>query len=141
MFFSRIGKIEDKKGKKEIYTNFHMRPGVAPEAQKQDRYHPYFPREPLKKWLDDCVAQDIIEKVPDGEAITWCSPLVVHPKPRYKNTPKEDLEPHMIQASIDLRVPNKLMERTRISQATIVEDFTYKFHDCTVFSKMDMRSG
>ena len=31
--FSGIGKIEDKKGKKEIYANFHMRPGVAPEAQ------------------------------------------------------------------------------------------------------------
>ena len=138
--FTGIGKIEDKKLGKEVYAKFNMQSGVAPRAQKP-RPVPYYLRDPLKQWIDDCVDQGIIEKVPDGEAITWCSPLVVQPKPRFKNKPKGDLEPHMIRASIDLRVPNKYMERNRVSQATIVEDFVYKFHDCTVFSKMDMRSG
>ena len=42
---------------------------------------------------------------------------------------------------MDLRVPNQFMERNRITQGPIVEDFMYKFHDCTVFSKLDMRQG
>ena len=42
---------------------------------------------------------------------------------------------------MDLRVPNQFMERNRIAQGPIVEDFMYKFHDCTVFSKLDMRQG
>ena len=33
------------------------------------------------------------------------------------------------------------MERNRISQAPVVEDFTCKFHDCKVFSKMDLKQG
>ena len=47
----------------------------------------------------------------------------------------------MIRASVDLRVPNKYMERNRILQAPVVEDFTCKFHDCKVFSKMDLKQG
>ena len=33
------------------------------------------------------------------------------------------------------------MERNRILQAPVVEDFTCKFHDCKVFSKLDLRQG
>ena len=33
------------------------------------------------------------------------------------------------------------MERNRILQAPVVEDFTCKFHDCKVFSKMDLKQG
>ena len=51
---------------------------------------------------------------------------------------KENLEPHMIRASVDLRVPNQYMERRRITQGTVVEDFMYKFHDSVIFS---MRQG
>ena len=47
----------------------------------------------------------------------------------------------MIRASMDLRIPNQFMERHRITQGTVVEDFMYKFHDCTVFSKFDMKQG
>ena len=88
--------------------------------------------------------EDIFEEVPEGEPVTWCSPLVVQPKPRFSSTDKDQLEPHMIRASIDLRVPNQYMERHRITQAPTVEDFIYKFykfHDCTIFSKLDMRQG
>ena len=47
----------------------------------------------------------------------------------------------MTRASVDLRVPNKYMERNRILQSPVVEDFTCKFHDCKVFSKMDLKQG
>ena len=47
----------------------------------------------------------------------------------------------MIRASIDLRVLNKQMERNRITQSPVVEDFTCKFYDCTIFSKMDLKQG
>ena len=73
--------------------------------------------------------------------MTWCPPLVVQPKPRYSKVSKDSLEPHMIGASVDLRVLNKQMERNRISQSPVVEDFTCKFHDCTIFSKMDLKQG
>ena len=53
----------------------------------------------------------------------------------------ENLEPHMIRASVDLRVPNQNMERQRITQETVVGDFMYKFHDCIIFSKLDMMQG
>ena len=33
------------------------------------------------------------------------------------------------------------MERNRISQSPVVEDFTCKFHDCTIFSKIDLKQG
>ena len=47
----------------------------------------------------------------------------------------------MIRASVDLRVPNKHMERSRISQAPIVKDFIHKFHDCTIWTKLDLQQG
>ncbi len=138
--FTGIGMIRDKKADKDIYGRFNMQQGVAPVAQKP-RQVPYFLQQPLKKWINECEEQDIIEKVPEGDPITWYSPLVVQPKPRFKDTPRDQLEAHMIRASVDLRIPNKYMERNRISQATVVEDFIYKFHDCKIFSKLDMRSG
>lgn len=54
-----------------------------------------------------------------------------HPKPMFRDTPQEKLDPTMIRASVDLRVPNKYMNRNSITQGSIVEDFefTYKFHN------------
>ena len=45
----------------------------------------YYLQQSLKKWLDQGVEERIFEPVPDGELITWCSPLVVQPKPKYTN--------------------------------------------------------
>ena len=106
-----------------------MKSGTVPVAQKP-RPVPYYLQEPLRKCLDECIKEDIYEEVQPGEPITWCSPLVVLPKPRYANVEKDNLEPHMIRASVDLRIPNKYMERNRIMQAPVVEDFTCKFHAC-----------
>lgn len=138
--FKGIGKIEDKKGDREILGRFHMKPEAVPVAQKP-RQVPYYLQEPFRRWLDQGIEEDIFEKVPDDEPITWCSPVVVQPKPKFSGMSSEKLEPHMIRASVDLRVPNKHMERSRISQAPVVEDFIYKFHDCTIWTKLDLRQG
>jgi hypothetical protein len=47
----------------------------------------------------------------------------------------------MIRECIDMRIANKSMERNRITQSPVVEDFIYTFHKCKVFSKMDLRQG
>ena len=53
---------------------------------------------PLKEWLEQGVNENIIEKVPDGETITWCSLQVVQPKPKYADIKNEELESQMIRA-------------------------------------------
>lgn len=138
--FQGIGLIYDSRNDREFHARFHMKPEAAPVAQKP-RQVPYHLQDPLKKWLIQGMEQDIFEPVPEGEPVTWCSPLVVQPKPKFTSVDKDKLEPHMIRASVDLRVPNQSMERTRIVQAPVVEDFIYKFHDCKVWSKLDMRQG
>ena len=121
--FKGIGKIRDIKNGKEFYAKLSMRPEAVPVAQRP-RPVAYYLQEPLKKWLRQCVEGEIhvFEEVPEGEAVTWCSPLVVQPK--FNAVDKEELEPHMIRASVD-----QSMERHSITQETIVEDFMYKFHD------------
>ena len=132
--------MEDKKRGKEILGRFHMKASAIPVAQKP-RSVPYYLQEPLKKWLDQELPGDIFEKVPDDEPITWCSPVVVQLKPKFAEVPPEKLEPNMIRASVDLRVPNQYMERSRIAQAPVLEDFTHKFHDCSIWTKLDLRQG
>ena len=51
------------------------------------------------------------------------------------------LESHMIRASIDMRIPNKAMKRSRCVQAPIIDDFTYALKDCVIFSKLDLRQS
>jgi len=92
-------------------------------------------------WLDQGVKEDIFKKVPDREAITWCSPLVVQPKPKFTEMKSEELEPHMIRASMDMRFPNQSMKRSRCVQSPRVEDFIYCLHDCKIFTKLDLRQG
>ena len=138
--FQGIGEIRDNKNGEDFYAKFSMRPEAVPVAQKP-RPVAYYLQEPLKKWLEQCLEEEIFGEVPDGKPVTWCSPLVVQPKPKFSELDKEDLEPHMIRASVDLRIPNQFMERHRITQSTVVEDFMYKFHDRTVFSKLDMKQG
>ena len=72
-----------------------MKTNAKPVAQK-----------PLKDWLDQGMKEEIFNKVPDGEAITWCSPLVVQPKPKFTEMKSEVLEFHMIRARIDMKIPS-----------------------------------
>ena len=138
--FQGIGKIFDKKKNEVFLVKYSMKPDVTPIAQKP-RPVPYYLQDPLQKWLHECVTQEIFERVEPGEPVTWCYPPVVQPTPRYANFSKGTVEPHMVRAGVDLRIPNKYMERNRILQAPVVEDFTCKFHDCKVFSRMDLTQG
>ena len=70
-----------------------MKDDATPIAQKPRRV-PYKLTEPLKQRLVEFEENDIIEPVPEHEAITWCSPLVVQPKPKKTKD---------IRACLDLR--------------------------------------
>ena len=137
--FEGIGKRRDNKNDSELYVKFNMKPGVAPVAQKP-RQVPYYLQKPLKQWLEG-VKADIFEEVPPGTPVQWCSLLVVVPKPMFSKVNQDKLESHMIRECIDMRIANKSMERNRITQSPVVEDFIYTFHKCKVFSKMDLRQG
>ncbi|CAB4042848.1 Hypothetical predicted protein, partial [Paramuricea clavata] len=105
---------------------------AEPVVQKPRRVA-YHLMEPLQKRLQEFVEQDIIEKVPDQEPITWCSPMVVQPKPK---------NPNDIRLSLDLRTLNKSMLRARQVQAPITEDFITAFNkNCRIFSKLDLNHG
>ena len=138
--FEGIGKRRDNKNDSELYVKFNMKPGVAPVAQKP-RQIPYYLQKPLKQWLEEGVKADIFEEVPPGTSVQWCSLLVVVPKPKFSKVNQDKLESHMIRECIDMRIANKSMERNRITQSPVVEDFIYTFHKCKVFSKMDLRQG
>ena len=105
-----------------------MKKDAIPIAQKPGRV-PYHISEPLQDRTEEFIAKDIMEKVPDHEAITWCSPIIVQPKPK---------NPTDIRVSLDLRLLKKSMLRTRNVQAPITEDFVSKFRDCKVFRKLDV---
>ena len=57
-------------------------------------------------------------------------------KARFAKTEKDKLEPQIIRANVDLRIPNKSMERMRIVQTPVVQDFIHRFHDCQVFANL-----
>ena len=78
--FEGIGNIRDMKNNKDIKVSLELEEGTVPVAQKP-RHIAYYLEEPLKKWLEQGIREGIFEKTPKGEAITWCSPLVVQPKP------------------------------------------------------------
>ncbi|CAB4037535.1 Hypothetical predicted protein [Paramuricea clavata] len=104
---------------------------AEPVAQKPRRVA-YHLMEPLQKRLQEFVEQDIMEKVPDQEPITWCSAMVVQPIAK---------NPNDIRLSLDLRTLNKSMLRNCQVQAPITEDFITAFKDCRIFSKFDLNHG
>ena len=138
--FQGIGCFRDKHTGEKIEVKLEMDPEAIPVAQKP-RPVPYHLQKPLKEWLEQGVKEQIFEKVPDGEPITWCSPLVVQPKPKYTDVKKEQLKSQIIRASIDMRIPNESMKRSRCVQSPRVEDFIYCLHDCKIFTKLDLRQG
>ena len=127
--FHGIGRAT--RDEKEIHLHLPMKEDAIPVAQKLRRVA-YHLMEPLRNRLDEFIEHDIMEKVPNQEAITWRSPIVVQPKPK---------NPNDIRVSLDLRTLNKSMLRTRQVQAPITEDFVNMFRDCTIFSKLDLNHG
>ena len=138
--FQGIGCFRDKSTGEEIEVKLEIDPEAIPVAQKP-RPVPYHLQKPLKEWLEQGVKENIFEKVPDGETITWGSPLVVQPKPKYTDIKNEELKSQMIRASIDMRIPNEAMKRSRCVQSPRVEDFIYRLRDCKIFTKLGLRQG
>ena len=97
----------------EIHLHLTMNKNAEPVAQKPSRIA-YHLMEPLQKRLQEFVEKDIVEKVADQEPVTWCSPIVVQPKPK---------NPSNIRIGLDLRILNKSVLRTHHVQAPIVENF------------------
>ena len=62
-------------------------------------------------------------------------------QPKFTEMKSEELESHMIRASIDMRIPNQSMKRSQCVQSPRVEDFIYRLHDCKIFTKLDLRQG
>lgn len=108
-----------------------MKQDTTPITQKP-RHVPYHLIEPLQKKIEEFIDNDIMEKVPYHEVITWCSPIVMQPKPK---NPKD------IRVSLDLRLLNKSMLCTRNIQPPITEDFVTVFRDCKIFSNFDLNHG
>lgn len=77
--FQGVGKpIRDGQ---EIQIHLPMKEDTIPIAQKP-RCIPYHFIEPLQNRIEEFIKNDIMEKVPDHKATTWCSPSVVQPKPK-----------------------------------------------------------
>ena len=87
-----------------------METDTLPVDQKP-RLVPYHLQKSIKDWLDRGVKEEIFEKVPDGEATTWCSPAVAQPKPEIIEKKTEEL------------------------------DFIYRLHVCKILTKLDPRQG
>jgi len=56
-----------------------MKEDTIPIAQKPRRV-PYHLIEPLQDRIGEFIMKDIMEKVPDHEAITWFSSIIVQPE-------------------------------------------------------------
>jgi len=136
--FEGIGEIKDMRNNTNMEVHLEIEEDAIPVAQKP-RHVPYYLVKPLKEWLELGVKEGIFEEVGRDEAITWCSPLVVQPKPKFIG--QKILGPDQIRACIDMRVVNESMKRSRVVQAPVIEDFTYAFNDCKVFSKLDLKQG
>ena len=120
--FQGIGCFWDKSTGKEIEDKLEKDPEAIPVARKPCPV-PNHLQKPLKEWPEQGVKENIFEKVPGGETITWCSSLVEQHKPKYADIKNAELESQMIRASTDMRVPNEATKRSRCVQSLRVEDF------------------
>ncbi|XP_028416022.1 uncharacterized protein K02A2.6-like [Dendronephthya gigantea] len=120
--FHGIGKLKD------FQFQIYIDPDVKPVAQLPRRI-PFHIRKQVEQEIESLEQQGIIEAV-DGPT-PWVSPVVAVPK---TSNPKE------IRLCVDLRQPNKAVQRQRHPTPTI-EEVTNDLNGASVFSKLDLRSG
>ena len=118
--FKGIGQLHD------FEVTLHIDPSVPPVAQAARRI-PCQLRKKVATALDNLLQHDIIERV-DGPT-PYVSPLVV--------LPKKDGE---VRLCIDMRIPNKAIQRERYPNPT-VDDLITEMNGATTFSKLDLHSG
>lgn len=120
--FEGVGKLNN------MQVHLSIDHSVKPVNQKHRRI-PYQLRKKVEEQLLNDEANDIIEKV-DG-ATPWVSPVVIVPKP---NDPSE------IRLCIDMREPNRAIQRERHITPTI-DDVINQVNGSKVFSKLDLNSA
>lgn len=108
--FQGISCFRDKNINKNIEAKLEMDPDAEPVAQKPCLYCITYRKH--QGWLDQGVKGEIFKKVPDGEAIMWCSLLLVQPKPKFTDVKNEELESPFIRASIDMRISSQSMKQS-----------------------------
>ena len=117
--FQGIGKIKDVKVK--IHVDKSIKPTVQPH--RRIPFHLRKKEEAELRRLEDL---DIIEG-----PTPWVSPIVVAPKPK---------KPDEIRMCVDMRLPNKAIQRTRHITPT-VDDIIHDLNGAKIFSKLDMNAG
>ena len=60
-----------------IPAKIHIKPGAKPDPKHVPIPVPIYWRDTIKKQLNDDVAKGVIEPVPVGEPIQWCSQMVI----------------------------------------------------------------
>ena len=105
----------------------HVNTSVQPIAQSVRRV-PFQLREKVDKKLDELLAADIIEEVPQGPT-SWISPLVIIPKPDGD-----------IRVCVDMRRANEAIVRER-HPIPSVEELLHRLNGSTMFSKLDLKWG
>ena len=112
---------------KNYQLKLHINKDVKPVAQGVRRL-PFGLRGKVDEKLDDLLAKDIIEEVPNSPT-EWVSPLVVVPKPDGD-----------VRVCIDMRKANEAIARGRHPIPTI-EEILYDLNGATIFSKLDLKWG
>ena len=119
--FVGVGKL------KNYQLKLHINKDVKPVAQGVPRL-PFGLRDKVDGKLDDLLAKDIIEEVPNRPT-EWVSPLVV--------VPKLDGD---VRVCIDMRKANEAIVRER-HPIPAIEEILYDLNGATVFSKLDLKWG
>ena len=112
---------------KDYQLKLHINDSVKPVAQSPRR-KPFQLREKVDCKLNELLASDIIEEVPDGPT-EWVSPLVV--------IPKSDGD---IRMCVDMRRANEAIDRERHPIPT-VEEILHSLNGSAMFSKLDLKWG
>ena len=112
---------------KDYELKLHVITSVQSIAQSVRRV-PFQLREKVGKKLDELLAADIIEEVPE-EPTSWISSLVIIPKPDGD-----------IRVCVDMQPANEAIVRER-HPIPSVEELLHRLNGSTIFSKLDLKWG
>ena len=121
--FIGLGKLSDAKCK------LHADDNIQPVTQPHRRI-PFPVRKKVEAELDRLKNLDVIEEV-SNTPTPWISPIRVVPKPK---------RPGEIRLCIDMRAPNRAIQRERHVTPTI-DDIIANLNGATVFSTLDLKNG
>lgn len=116
-------------GKLDGQTKLHYDENADTEQNPHVRI-PFHLRKPVEKEIENLLNNDIIEPV-EGEATPWISPVHVVRKPH---------NPDQIRICVDMRAPNKIIQRERHITPTI-DDIVSRVKGSSYFSKLDLNKG